>query len=121
MCKWILKEVDRRQATVDICEVEYYAVCLAAKEDIYLRMVSEESGMKVDSPLVIQGDNRAISPSRPHKNIRDQSKTKYITVRHCFLHLWDERGRLELEGLDTEEQLSDIFTKALEVRHYSFN
>ena len=86
MCKRILKEVDRSQATVDICEVEYYAVCLAAKEEIYLRMLFEESGMKVDSPLVIQEDNRAISPSRPLKNIRDHSKTKHITVRHRFLH-----------------------------------
>ena len=86
MCKWILKEVDRRRATVDICELEHYAVCLAAKEEIYLRMLFKESGMKVDSPLVIQEDNQAISPSRPHKNITDHSKTKPITVRYCFLH-----------------------------------
>jgi hypothetical protein len=99
-------------------EAEYYAVCKATQEAIYLRMLFEESGMKVDSPLVIKEDNQACISFT--KNPGDHTKTKHIDVRSCFVRQWVERGELELQGVDTTEQLADIFTKALEVRQFQF-
>ena len=40
-------------------EAEYYAVCKATQEAIYLRMLFEESGIKEDNPLIIKADNQA--------------------------------------------------------------
>ena len=86
-------------------ESEYYAVCKATQEAIYLRMLFEESGMKVEQPLVIKEDN---------------SRTKHIDVRSCFVRRWVEHGELVLEQVDTSEQLADIFTKALDTRQFQF-
>ena len=40
-------------------EAEYFAVCKAVQEAIYLRMLFKESGMKVDAPLAIKEDNQS--------------------------------------------------------------
>jgi hypothetical protein len=99
-------------------EAEYYAVCKATQEAIYLRMLFEESGMKVEQPLVIKEDNQAcISFTRQPG---DHTRTKHIDVRSCFVRRWVEYGELVLEPVDTTEQLADIFTKALDTRQFQF-
>ena len=99
-------------------EAEYYAVCKATKEAIYLRMLFEESGMKVEQPLVIKEDNQAcISFTRQPG---DHTRTKHIDVRSCFVRRWVEYGELVLEPVDTTEQLAYIFTKALDTSQFQF-
>jgi hypothetical protein len=99
-------------------EAEYFAVCKAVQEAIYLRMLFEESGMKVEAPLVIKEDNQSCIAFT--KNPGEHSRTKHIDVRNCFVRQWVEHGELVLEGIDTKEQLADIFTKALETKQYQF-
>jgi len=99
-------------------EAEYFAVCKAVQEAIYLRMLFEESGMKVDAPLVIKEDNQSCIAFT--KNPGEHSRTKHIDVRSCFVRQWVEHGELVLEGIDTKEQLADIFTKALDTKQYQF-
>ena len=64
-------------------EAEYYAVCKATQEAICLRMLFEESGIRVDRPLVIKEDNQACISFT--KNPGENSKTKHIDVRRCFV------------------------------------
>ena len=71
-------------------ESEYYAVCKATQETIYLRMLFEESGMRVDQPLVIKEDNQACISFT--KNPGKHTWTKHIDVRSC----------LYVSGLNTE-------------------
>jgi hypothetical protein len=99
-------------------EAEYFAVCKATQEAIYLRMLFEESGMKVNAPLVIKEDNQACISFT--KQPGDHTKTKHIDVRSCFVRQWVEHGELQLESVDTKEQLADIFTKALDVKQFQF-
>jgi hypothetical protein len=99
-------------------EAEYFAVCKAVQEAIYLRMLFEESGMKVDTPLVIKEDNQSCIAFT--KNPGDHSRTKHIDVRACFVRQWVDYGELVLEGVDTKEQLADVFTKALDTKQYQF-
>ena len=99
-------------------EAEYFAVCKATQEAIYLRMLFEESGMKVNTPLVIKEDNQACISFT--KQPGDHTKTKHIDVRSCFVRQWVEHGELRLESVDTKEQLADIFTKALDVKQFQF-
>jgi enoyl reductase-like protein len=99
-------------------EAEYYAVCKATQEAIYLRMLFEESGMKVEQPLVIKEDNQACISFT--KQPGDHTRTKHIDVRSCFVRRWVEHGELVLEQIDTSQQLADIFTKALDTRQFQF-
>ena len=99
-------------------EAEYYAVCKSVQEAIYLRMLFEETGINVHSPLVIKEDNRACISFT--KQPGEHSRTKHIDVRSCFVRQWIDRGELVLEPIDTKDQLADIFTKALDTRQFQF-
>ena len=99
-------------------EAEYFAVCKAVQEAIYLRMLFEESGMKVDSPMVIKEDNMSCISFT--KNPGEHGRTKHIDVRSCFVRQWVDYGELVLEPVPTKDQLADIFTKALDTRQFQF-
>ena len=99
-------------------EAEYYAVCKATQEAIYLRMLFEESGMKVDRPLVIYEDNQACISFT--KNPGEHTRTKHIDVRSCFVRQWVDHGELVLEAVATTEQLADLLTKALEPNQFVY-
>ena len=58
-------------------EAEYFNVCKAVQKGIYLRMLFEESGMKVDESLVIKEDN-LLSP-------RTQEITLEPSISTCEL------------------------------------
>ena len=99
-------------------EAEYFAVCKAVQEAIYLRMLFEESGIKVDTPLVVKEDNQSCIAFT--KNPGEHSRTKHIDVRSCFVRQWVEHGELKLEPIDTKDQLADVFTKALDTKQFQF-
>ena len=63
-------------------EAEYFAVCKATQEAINLRMLFEESGMKVDNPLGIKEEKACFD------------------VRSCFMRQWVEDGELVLESVE---------------------
>ena len=94
--------------------VEHYR--RRVQEAIYLRILFEESGMKVLLELVIKEDNQSCIAFT--KNPGDHSRTKHIDVRACFVRQWVDYGELVLEGIDTKEQLADVFTKALVTKQY---
>jgi len=52
------------------------------------------------------------------KNHIQHSKTKHIDIRHHFIRDLAEEKVVTLEHVTTEEQLTDIFTKALDVRQF---
>ena len=97
-------------------EAEYFAVFKAVQEAIYLRILFEESGMKVDAPLIIKEDNQSCITFT--MNPSDHSRTKHIDVRACFVRQWVDYGELVLEPIDTKEQLADVFTKALDTKKF---
>ena len=47
------------------------------------------------------------------KNPVHHSRTKHIDIRHHFLRDHVEKGNITLEHCRTEDQIADIFTKAL--------
>ena len=99
-------------------EAEYFAVCKAVQEAIYLRMLFEESGIKVDTPLVVKEDNQSCIAFT--KNPGEHTRTKHIDVRSCFVRQWVDHGELKLESIDTKDQLADVFTKALDTKQFQF-
>ena len=99
-------------------ESEYYAVCKAVQEALYLRMLLEESGLRVDSPLVIKEDNKAcISFS---KDPGEHKRTKHIDYRHFFVRDQVNDGEVLLDHVDSEHQLADVFTKSFDSKRFTF-
>ena len=48
------------------------------------------------------------------KNPVQHSRTKHIDIRHHFLRDHEAKGDISLQGVRSEEQLADIFTKPLD-------
>lgn len=55
------------------------------------------------------------------KNPVQHSKIKYINVRYHFLRDYVEKGLIEIVFCGSDEQISDIFIKALEREHLEKN
>ena len=47
-------------------------------------------------------------------NLIQHSRTKHIDIRHHFLRDYVAKNDISLEGVRTEDQLADIFTKLLD-------
>jgi hypothetical protein len=92
-------------------EAEYMALAAETQEAIWLRMVLEELGVQMAGPVVIREDNKACQMFADHAG--NFSRTKHIDVRYHFVRERVERGDIRVDYVSTDEQVADIFTKAL--------
>ena len=54
------------------------------------------------------------SAAKIAKNPIQHSRTKHIDIRHYFLRDHVNKGDIKMDGIGTEDQLVDIFTKPLD-------
>ena len=92
-------------------EAEYVAQTHAAKEAIWLRsFVSELTGGNA-KPLTISCDNQgAIALAKDNKF---HARTKHIDLQYHFIREAVEDGKIVMKYILTDDNVSDIFTKAL--------
>ena len=99
---------------------------------LWLRPVAVHRTRSVTIPGVLDltgidrtlgGSVRSLPPERPVNRIRaayelfslvQHSRTKHIDIRHHFLRDHVAKNDISLEGVRTEDQLVDIFTKPLD-------
>jgi len=103
----------KTQASVALStmEAEYMALAAETQEAIWLRMVLEELGVPIAGPIAIREDNKACQMFADHAG--NFSRTKHIDVRYHFVRERLERGEIRVDYVRTDEQVADIFTKAL--------
>jgi hypothetical protein len=105
------------QATVALstCEAEYIGQTNAAKEAIWLRRLLDEIQPKTANQpraTIIYCDNQgAIALA---KNPQFHARTKHIDIQHHFVREKVNEGIVQLEYIDTERQVADGLTKALD-------
>ena len=92
-------------------EADYIAQTHTAKEAIWLRsFVSEVTGGDA-KPLTISCDNQgAIALAKDNKF---HARTKHIDLQYHFICEAVEDGRINVKYVPTDDNVSDIFTKAL--------
>ena len=66
---------------------------------------------KIKEPVVIYCDNT--STINISKNLVMHTKTKHIAIKYHYLRELVQDKEVKLEYVNTEEQIADIFTKAL--------
>ncbi|KAL0370584.1 UNVERIFIED_CONTAM: Retrovirus-related Pol polyprotein from transposon TNT 1-94 [Sesamum angustifolium] len=103
----------KKHATVaqSSAEVEYIAAAVTSNQVIWLRRILEDIGEKQEEPTTIYCDNK--SAIAITKNPVQHSRTKHIDIKYHSLREATTRGEIELKYCSTEEQLADIFTRAL--------
>jgi hypothetical protein len=86
------------------------AVTALQKADMCREML-EEMGQKNDTGVVLQIDN--MPAIQAMKNERPENATKHLSIRYNVIKDRVASGEVDVEYVETKNQLADIFTKAL--------
>jgi len=109
----MLSWASKKQATVaqSTAEAEYVAAAKAMSQAIWLRRILEDMGEKQDEPTKINCDNK--SAFAMAKNPVHHNRTKHIAIKYHFIREAKTTKEIKLDYCRTEDQIADIFTKAL--------
>ena len=92
-------------------EAKYIALSSATQEDVWLRRLLENIGLKQKKPSLIYENNQgAIELS---KNPKFHNRTKHIDVSFHFIREKVNSKVIKVSYCPTEKTLADIMTKAL--------
>ena len=92
-------------------KVEYRGAAVAACEIAWLMMLLGDLGIQVQVPVVIYCDN--LSSIQLARNLVFHARTKHIEVHYHFIRERVLDGKIYVTYARTDEQVADIFTKAL--------
>jgi hypothetical protein len=92
-------------------EATYRGVTIVTCEVIWLQKLFSDLGLLVDAPVVIYCDN--ISSILLVNNPVYYARTKHIEVHYHFIREKVLAKEIDLIHVSTEDQVTDIFTKAL--------
>jgi len=103
----------KKQPTIALSsiEAEYKGAAIAACEVVWLQKLLSDLGQLVDAPVVIYCDN--ISNILLANNLVYHARTKHIEVHYHFIREKILAKEIDLIHVSTEDQVADIFTKAL--------
>ena len=102
----------QKMVATSSCEAEYTAAFEAAKETIWLRNLLINIGFPQNSPTTILCDNNAAINLSEDPSLHQH--VKHIDIKYHFLRECVNMGEIMLKYINTNDNLADIFTKAIE-------
>ncbi|KAJ9567677.1 hypothetical protein OSB04_003643 [Centaurea solstitialis] len=103
--------------SLSTAEAEYVAAASCCSQIIWMRTQLRDYGFKFDKIPIYCDSKSAIAISC---NPVQHKKTKHIDIRYHFIKDHVEKGTIELYFVNTEFQLADLFTKALDEKRFNF-
>jgi hypothetical protein len=110
----------KKQPTVALstAEAEYMSMSAAVQEAKWLVALLEElQVLRVVLPVQLHSDNQAAISISTSVSLT-HSRTKHIDLRHHYVRELVNNNWLQVSWIKTQEQLADIFTKALNKQTY---
>ena len=103
----------KKQSTVAMstAEAEYISAAECGLEIVWLRTICEDFGFKQQIPTSLLLDNK--SAIQMATNASNHSRTKHIKLRYHKLRELIDESTLSITYIPSQDQLADIFTKAL--------
>lgn len=93
------------------CEAEYIAATIAACQGIWLtRLLSDISGEE-EKDFVLKIDNKSTISLTKNPVLHDRSN--HIDIRYHFIRSCVASGKIRVDFVSTQEQISDMLTKSL--------
>ncbi|KAL5729604.1 hypothetical protein ACHQM5_002532 [Ranunculus cassubicifolius] len=110
----------KKQQTIALssAEAEYIAATDATCEAAWLRRILTDLQQEDEAPTTIHCDNK--SAIAMTKNPVFHSRSKHIEIKHHFIRDYVSKGEIQLEYVNTNEQLADIFTKAISTEKFNY-
>lgn len=90
---------------------EYIALCVATCEMLWIRKILNDLYIDTTRPTVIYEYN--LSCIKLVNNFDNNKRTNHISIKYYFVKDIVCKNMLTLEYLESKEQISDLFTKAL--------
>ncbi|XP_070013628.1 secreted RxLR effector protein 161-like [Nicotiana sylvestris] len=101
-----------------IADAEYVAVTSCCAQFLWIKQQLEDFGVLTESVPLVCDNTSALNMA---KNPVQHKRTKHINMRHHFLRDNVEKGLICMKFYSTEEQIADIFTKALSREQFERN
>jgi len=103
---------NKKQACVALftVEVEYIAAGSCCAQTIWLKHQLSDFGLNLSKISLFCDNTSAINLT---KNPVQHSRTKHIEIRHHFIRDQIMNGDYEIQFVDSENQLENLFTKPL--------
>ncbi|KAJ9544733.1 hypothetical protein OSB04_024440 [Centaurea solstitialis] len=98
-------------------EAEYVAAASCCSQALWMQTQLHDYGYTFNKIPILCDNKSAIAIS---ENPVQHSKTKHIDIRYHFLKYQVEEGNVEMYFVNTEFQLVDLFTKALDEKRFIF-
>ncbi|CAM8984067.1 unnamed protein product [Rhodiola kirilowii] len=107
----------KKQSSIALstAEAEYIVAAACCAQLLWIKQQLSDHGVLVKCVSILCDNTSAINIS---KNLVQFSRTKHIEIRYHFLRDCVEKGTIAMEYCRTEEQITDIFTKALHMESY---
>jgi hypothetical protein len=108
----------RKQSSIaqSTTEVEYVAAASCCSQIFWIVQIMRDYGVAYKSvPLMCDSSSAICLVDNPIFH----GRAKHIKVRHHFLRYHVEKGDIEIKFIDTERQLTDIFTKLLDSSRFA--
>ena len=99
-------------------EAEHVAPASCCAQLLWIKQQLSDFGLKIEQVPILCDNTSAINIA---KNPVQHKRTKHIDIRHHFLRDNVEKGLISMNFCTTEEQIADIFTKALAREHFERN
>ena len=108
LISWFSKK--QNSVALSTAEAEYIAAGSCCAQILWIKQQLEDFGIKLNETPIRCDNTSAINLS---KNPIQHSRSKHIEIRHHFIREHVQNKNIILEYVCTENQLADIFTKAL--------
>ena len=108
LISWFSKK--QNSVALSTAEAEYIAAGSCCAQILWIKQQLEDFGIKLNETPIKCDNTSAINLS---KNPIQHSRSKHIEIRHHFIREHVQNKNIILEYVCTENQLADIFTKAL--------
>jgi hypothetical protein len=109
LVSWTSKK--QNSVALSTAEAEYIATGACCTQVLYMKQTLLDYGVFLEKvPLLCDNESAVKIANNPVQH----SRTKHIDIRHHFLRDHVAKGDIILEGVRSEDQLPDIFTKPLD-------
>jgi hypothetical protein len=109
LVSWTSKK--QNSVALSTAKAEYIAVGACCAQIIYMKQTLLNYGVVLEKVPLLCDNERVVKIAN---NPVQHSCTKHIDIRHYFLRDHVAKNDISLEGVGTEDQLADIFTKPLD-------
>jgi hypothetical protein len=109
LVSWTSKK--KNSVALSTIEAEYIIAGACCTHILYMKQTLLDYGVVLENvPLLCDNESAVKIANNPIQH----SRTKHIDIRHHFLRGHVAKGDIILEGVRSEDQLADIFTKPLD-------